>query len=78
MRTDAVWNNAGYWESPAFSKSKASKSIKIPITKCEIIVNEFGYIDLYLDGKRFKRITFEMYLTYRDHVKKVIRKDLYQ
>lgn len=74
MRLDAKWNPEGFWESPGFSMKKSD--IKIPITKCDIIINEFGFIDLYLDDKKLKRIDFDTYLKFKSYVKTVTREDL--
>lgn len=69
MRTDAVWNSGGYWEAPRFS---SISNIKIDITKCIIKFNAFGFIDLLLNEKRVKRLTFKEYLKFKAYVKNVI------
>lgn len=50
----------------------SSKQVKIDITKCEIVRNEYGYYYLYLKGKEIKQLTFEEYLKYRYYVIRVI------
>lgn len=74
MRNDAIWNENGYWESPPLQKS-SEKNIKIDITKCVIVFNEFGFIDLTLEGKKLKRLKFNEYLLYKNYVKEIIRND---
>lgn len=49
-----------------------SKQVKIDISKCIIIRNEYGYYYLYLNGKEIKKLSFEEYLKYRYFVIKVV------
>ena len=42
-----------------------TQKIAFNINKCIIKISEFGFIDLYLDGKKIKRLTTEEYIKYR-------------
>lgn len=70
MRKDAIWNVGGFWESPTLSYDKV-KNVKIDIAKCNIVINEFGYIDLMLNGVKIKRLTFSQFLKYKGYVKDI-------
>jgi hypothetical protein len=72
-RQNQVWNEEyGCYTSASFMPDTVRVSnIKIDITKCDIIINKYGFIDLYQGIKRIKRLTIEQYLIYKNYVMKV-------
>ena len=72
MKTGQIWSEEfGCYVSRAFIP-REEKSIKLDISKCIIKISEFGFYELWLNGKRLKGITFLEYLSYREYVKEVI------
>lgn len=71
MKQGQVWSEKhGCYVSPSFlpADKQAVGSIKIPLTKCIIIITPDGFYDLVLNDKKVKRIGFKDFIKYKGHV----------
>lgn len=76
MRADAVYSvEYGCFIAPPQPEA-AKPVIRFDVTKCNIIINEFGFIDLYLGSKKIKRLNYKEFKKYKHYVKEV-RDDAY-
>ena len=56
------------------NKESKQANIKIDITKCDLVINEFGFYYLYLEGRSIKKLSFNEFQKYKRVVSSVINK----
>lgn len=77
MKSGQIWSeDFGCYVSKSFVTADitSTRSIKIDITKCKIIITPEGYYDLVMNDKKIKRITLVEFLKYKVHVIEIINK----
>lgn len=68
-----VWSeDYGRYVAPCWLQEKRINSkIKLDITKCTIVVNQFGFYELWLNDKEIKTISFKDYMIFKNYVKDI-------
>ena len=68
-----VWSNEYDAKvSSTYAKRKPKNNTKLDLTKCTILITEFGFFYLKLKDRTVKQINFNQFMTYKKYVKEIV------